>query len=248
MAVSPQLQDWVLRELVTSNKMNNQIRDVHANSFAYLATAIGSIPYLNATREVGILAPPTVPSVLTSSGGIPSWRTLGAFIVPGTITEDMIKDQSVSEPKLKIQNEPVSGRFIQAHQAGMRWDVAEIRVIQIGQHTDNQNNDPQRWRETLTVDNPDQYIAFFMRVNYGRLVDNNSGGSEEPVFQIGPIYRDSFAQVSGGGNQASMGNFDLIKTSTTIRVEVNAPQRRQRGNRSRVPAEFTLFGVRQQIS
>ena len=46
----------MLRELVSSSKMNEQIRDVHSNSFAYLATVTGSLPYLQGVRDVGILA------------------------------------------------------------------------------------------------------------------------------------------------------------------------------------------------
>ena len=254
MAVSPALQDWVLRELVTSVKMNQQVRDVHRNSFPYLATEVGSIPYLLGTREVGILAPPSEERVLISSGGAPSWKTINGIIVPDTISTDMIKDGAVTEPKLAADNQPVSGRVLQSHGTNeMRWQAVSIQEVKFATvHVPNPGRDDiSSYTWTATRADWDSFEAFYAVVYYPQQAWVFRGDRLDPVRQHGPIMYRSLKSGSnyptGGGKYASIDGMEITINGNSISWRVKyQPARRSIGG-IRIGTNMDFYGIRNQV-
>ncbi len=258
MAQSPIIRDWVLRELVSSSKMNEQIRDVHSNAFPYLATVTGSLPYLQGVRDVGILAPPAAQSILSSDGGAPSWKTIGALIVPGTVVEAMLAADAVSEAKLKVSNAPSDGDYLRHKDSatGMAWRTPRLALTHLRRVTAHHPvSDPLRRRSSL-YDLPQttaaSYIAFAAVRSYSEgPIDENRNGLPA-VTGFGPLFRESMQASTGTSNpyasQLADGDFSMQVQGSNLRLSILwTPARSGASFGSRLDVYSDFYGLAYEV-
>lgn len=254
MAQQPTIKDWVLRELVTSQKMNEQVRDVHKNSFPQLATVRGTLPFLLATREVGLLEPPSEERILSSAGADPSWKTIGDLIVPGTVVESMLADDAVTIDKIKADNTPVGGRVLQAHASGMRWQSIGLQTVQLSTNrvphpgrTQTQGGDVRTSFTWTTTDDLSSYILFYAVAWYPRSVEDINDDDLESVLQLGPVYRNALRSGSDYTGTVRGGGLRYRVAGGSSSFDVSYTPARVAGGQSRVDINIDFYGMRMQV-
>ena len=185
--------------------------------------------------------------------------------MPGGLNGDKIADNSLAESKLAISNEPAADKYLRGDYT---WVTPMMEVTSIfswtgldsGRHPAFQS---QTTNNTATVADIDDYILFFVRCVWNERIrtwnadDSSTGHEPDRMQKSGILFRVEMGPYSTGAIDANeiwgrangdLDNFQLSISGTSVTATATVQSRVRTNNRTEVPPNFTLYGVKQDIA